>query len=47
MLATDWDWPTLQATPPRVVEQIMLYHKIQGEYLEKKQAAQEAANGQS
>lgn len=37
MLATGWDYPTLRDTPQRVVEQIMLYHKIAGEYQEKQQ----------
>jgi hypothetical protein len=44
MLATGWDWPTLERTPQRVVEQVMLMHKIQAEYQEKKRQ-QESQNG--
>ena len=31
MLATGWDWPTLQATPQCVLEEIMEHHRIENQ----------------
>lgn len=43
MLATGWDWPTLEATPARVVDEMMLYHQVRNEYMAQKNKA--AGNG--
>ena len=40
MAATEWDWPTLQATPATVVEKMLLY-------LEAQAAVQAAASGKN
>lgn len=31
MLATGWNWPDLQATPERVVQETMMYQRIRAE----------------
>lgn len=33
MLATGWDYPTLRDTPQGVVEEMMIFHRIHGEYV--------------
>lgn len=33
MIATGWDWVTLQDTPQRVVDEIMLYRGIESQYM--------------
>ena len=40
MMLTGWDWPTLMATPARIVEEMQLIRHIQGEY-----QAQKGKNG--
>lgn len=39
MLALGWDWPTLEATPARVVDEMMLYHQVRNEYMAQKAKA--------
>lgn len=32
MQMTGWDWPSLMATPARIVEETALIHRVRGEY---------------
>lgn len=36
ILATGWDWVALQNTPQRVVDEIILYHNIEAQYMTEK-----------